>query len=221
MNRDNNGQGFEMERRFYEHPVEVRAVDGGAVIEGYAALFNVLSDDLGGFREMILPGAFAERLNDDVRALWQHDPLYVFGRTASGTLTLEEDAVGLRYRVRTPDAQWARDAQASIRRGDVSQSSFAFRMLDGDRWEIGEDGQVTRTIHRVAKLYDVSPVTYPAYPQTSADVAKRAAELRARLPHPSPLPGGEGTGNGDGAEAEDLRARELLRLRVRVRESVR
>lgn len=201
-----NGQTFEMERRTVAHPVEVRAgADGSAVVEGYAALFGVLSDDLGGFREMLLPGAFADRLEDDVRALWQHDPLYVFGRTASGTLALEEDAVGLRYRVHAPDAQWARDAIASMKRGDVSQSSFAFSVLDGDRWEMNEDGQVVRTIHRVARLYDVSPVTYPAYPQTSAGVAKRAADLRAQMA-------------GHELNEEDLRARDLRRQRVEIAE---
>ncbi len=203
-----SGQTFEMERRTVEHPVEVRAAgDGSAVIEGYAALYNVLSDDLGGFREMLLPGAFADRLQDDVRALWQHDPLYVFGRTVSGTLTLAEDAVGLRYRVQAPDAQWARDAVASMKRGDVSQSSFAFTVLDGERWSMTDDGTVVRTIDRVAKLYDVSPVTYAAYPQTSAGVAKRAADLRARA-----------AADVDEAGADDLRARELLRLKVRLLE---
>lgn len=203
----NGLETFEMERRTVAHPVEVRAAaDGSTVIEGYAALFNVLSDDLGGFREMLLPGAFADRLADDVRALWQHDPLFVFGRTVSGTLELWEDAVGLGYRAQSPDAQWARDAVVSMKRGDVSQSSFAFSVLDGDRWDMGEGGQVIRTVERVARLYDVSPVTYPAYPQTSAGVAKRAAELRARLAAEI---------NGAG-EAEDLRARELLRQRVRL-----
>lgn len=154
-----------------------------------------------------MPGAFRDRLADDVRALWQHDPLYVFGRTTSGTLELREDDTGLRYRVETPDAQWARDALASIRRGDVNQSSFAFAITDGAQWDLGEDGQVTRTITRVARLYDVSPVTFPAYPETSADVRSRVDQLRAQVATP------------DQAEAERARARQdLLKLRVRIRE---
>lgn len=199
----------EQERRTISHPVELRAGKAGAetVIEGYAALFNVMSDDLGGFREVIIPGAFKERLADDVRALWQHDPLYVFGRTTSGTLELREDDTGLRYRVETPDAQWARDALASIRRGDVNQSSFAFAITDGAQWDLGKDGQVTRTITRVARLYDVSPVTFPAYPETSADVRSWVDQLRAQSSTP------------DKAEAEQARARQdLLKLRVRIRE---
>lgn len=201
---------MEIERRIVDRPVEMRTLeDGRVVIEGYAALHGVLSDDLGGFRERLLPGAFRERLGDDVRALWQHDPLYVFGRTVPGTLTLSEDEIGLRYMVIPPDAQWARDAMASIARGDVSQSSFAFTVLDGESWDMDEDGQIVRTISRVARLYDVSPVTYAAYPQTSASVQQRAAVLRAR----------DGQADDDRAE-KFLRAREALRLRVDVRRRV-
>ena len=202
---------MEIERRVIDRPVEVREAGDGqpAAIIGYAALYGVLSDNLGGFREMLLPGAFADRLGDDVRALWQHDSSHVFGRTVSGTLTLEEDAIGLRYIVTPPDAQWARDALVSIQRGDVSQSSFAFSVLDGERWDYSEDGGVVRYITRVARLYDVSPVTYAAYPQTSVSVQQRAADLRARA-----------VGADDNmARAEELmRAREDLGRRIKVRQ---
>lgn len=200
---------MEIERRIVNKPVELRKLDDGrTVIEGYAALYGVLSDDLGGFRERLAPGAFSERLADDVRALWQHDPLYVFGRTVPGTLTLSEDEIGLRYMVIPPDAQWARDAIASIERGDVNQSSFAFTVLDGESWQMEEDGQVVRTISRVARLYDVSPVTYAAYPQTSVSVQQRAADLRARA----------AGADDDMAQVELTRAREALRLRIDVRQ---
>jgi len=201
---------MEIERRIIDRPVEVRAgADGKMVIEGYAALYGVLSDDLGGFREMLAPGAFSDRLGDDVRALWQHDPLFVFGRTVPGTLHLSEDETGLRYMVIPPDAQWARDAMASIERGDVTQSSFAFVVLDGESWKMDADGQVVRTISTVARLFDVSPVTYAAYPQTSVSVQQRAADLRARA-----------AGADDNrARAEELmRAREDLGRRIKVRQ---
>lgn len=202
---------MEIERRIVERPVEVRKLaDGRTVIVGYAAQYNVLSDDLGGFREMLLPGAFADRLQDDVRALWQHDPLYVFGRTVPGTLQLTEDEIGLRYQVIPPDAQWARDALASITRGDVTQSSFAFTVLDGEDWKMQEDGQVVRMISRVARLYDVSPVTYAAYPQTSVSVQQRAQTLRAR---------GDDAATIERAE-EALRARGDLERRIKVRELI-
>lgn len=199
---------MEIERRIVDGQVEIRSADGKPVIEGYAALYGVLSDDLGGFREILLPGAFADRLGDDVRALWQHDPLYVFGRTTPGTLTLTEDEIGLRYRVTPPDSQWARDAMLSIARGDVNQSSFAFSVLpDGESWDLAEGGQVVRTIRRIARLYDVSAVTYAAYPQTSVSVQQRAADLRARA-----------AGADDDQMQEELtRAREALRARIRVR----
>ena len=82
-------------------PLEFRAAsdDGAGTISGYAAVFDKLSVNLGGFREQIAPGAFDGRLNDDVRALFNHDPNRILGRTASGTLTLKIDEVGLRYTV--------------------------------------------------------------------------------------------------------------------------
>lgn len=171
-----------MELRIVTMPVELREVDGHPVVEGYAAVFNRESDDLGGWQEVIEPGAFATVLTDDVRSLWQHSPLYVLGRLRSGTLSIWEDEIGLQYRVAPPDAQWARDALMTIKRGDVDQSSFAFSVLpDGERWMLDESGRVIRHIVRVARLYDVSPVTFPAYPETSVDVRSKIDELRAQL----------------------------------------
>lgn len=144
-------------------------------IRGYAAVFGKYSNNLGGFREIIQPGAFSDVLENDVRALFNHDPNHVLGRTLSGTLRVFQDDVGLGYEVDLPDTQTARDLAVSIERGDVSQSSFAFTIAQGGAsW--GEDDEVgyTRTISKVARLYDVSPVTYPAYPDAS--VAARSLE---------------------------------------------
>ena len=162
-------------------PVEVRGLDGQPPrIIGYAAVFNSPSEDLGGFREVILPGAFTDQLTADVRGLWQHSEVYVLGRTVALTLKLEEDATGLRYTILPPDTTWARDAMESIRRGDVTQSSFAFSVTaDGERWVTNETG-VTRFITRVARLYDVSPVTFPAYTATSVEARAMAETLRAQ-----------------------------------------
>lgn len=203
---------MEKERRVIQFPVDVRANDEGQpVIEGYAALYGVVSDDLGGFREIIEPGAFADRLHDDVRALWQHDPLYVFGRTVSGTLELSEDEVGLRYRVEIPDAQWARDAVASIRRGDVNQSSFAFTVSsDQDQAIAREDGQWTRRIKRVGQLYDVSPVTFPAYQETSVAVRSQLAKLQEQEA------GTESQDEGEVRVRQAARRREIQLSRGRV-----
>lgn len=140
-------------------------------VSGYAALFGSLSEDLGGFTELIAPGAFQNALlTSDVRALFNHDPNYVLGRVRSGTLQVAEDARGLRIEASPPDVQWARDLTVSIRRGDVDQMSFGFRVAPGgDEW-VYSDEAVTRTITRVQDLLDVSVVTYPAYPDTTAAV---------------------------------------------------
>lgn len=141
-------------------------------IVGYAAVFNQLSDVLGWFREQIAPGAFAEAIGGDVRALWNHNPDYVLGRTVNGTLRLHEDDHGLAFEVEAPETQWARDALETIRRGDVNQMSFSFETVR-DRWEGGTETETrTRTLLQV-RLHDVSPVTFPAYPQTSAQVRAR------------------------------------------------
>lgn len=168
----------EMERRSIDAEFRVEGNEGEpAKIVGYAAKFNTMSEEMWGFRETIAPGAFAEALKDsDVRALFNHDPNIVLGRNKAGTLSLLEDSVGLRYEITPPDTQTATDLIASIRRGDVTQSSFAFTLHGGGEhsWKEDADGTVTRTIIKVARLFDVSPVTYPAYPDTESGV--RSAE---------------------------------------------
>src|SRR4051812_3492156 len=116
----------QIERR-YIPATEVRvAGDGNApVIEGYAALFNSPSQDLGGFVETIAPGAFRDAIpKSDIRALFNHDANFVLGRMKAGTLDVEEDRKGLKIRNTPPDTQWARDLVTSMKRGDVDQMSF-------------------------------------------------------------------------------------------------
>ncbi len=156
--------------------MEVRINEEGdkPKIVGYAAVFNKMSLDLGGFREVIRPGAFKKTIQEaDVRALWNHNADYVLGRTKSGTLKLEEDDKGLRIEITPPDTQWAKDLITSMRRGDVDQMSFGFRPVK-DRWGT-EDGENIRELLEV-ELFDVSPVTFPAYPQTSVQVRSIFAE---------------------------------------------
>jgi len=150
-------------------------------IIGYAARFNELSEEMWGMREKIAPGAFTEAIGkSDVRALWNHDPNYVLGRTKNGTLQIREDEQGLFYEVTPPDAQWARDLVESIKRGDVDQSSFAFT-VEAQEWDERSD-PITRTIVKVKELFDVSPVTYPAYPTATSGVRslKDVAEERRK-----------------------------------------
>lgn len=212
---------MDIERRFLA--TELRATEDG-VIEGYAAVFNELSVDLGGFREFIRPGAFAMAIQeDDVRALWNHDSSFVLGRSKSGTLELSEDKRGLRIKVTPPDAQWARDLRESIRRGDVDQMSFAFATVE-DKWE-RTDGQSTRELIQV-RLFDVSPVTFPAYEGTS--VSARALTMVEQLSQGDSTPDdAEGGQEGEGTQEErdlqaqlenqkrlvDITAKELLSIR--------
>ena len=148
--------------------VEERAESQTNTIVGHAAVFNSRSQDLGGFVEQIATGAFDSVLEDDVRALFNHNQNFVLGRTVSKTLRLSVDEQGLRYEIDIPNTTVGKDLFESINRGDISQSSFGF-IVGEDEWEKTDDGNL-RTITKVERLYDVSPVTYPAYPATDAAV---------------------------------------------------
>jgi HK97 family phage prohead protease len=148
--------------------VETRA-DELRTIVGHAAVFNKLSGDLWGFREKISPGAFSDAIKeDDVRGLFNHDPNYVLGRNKAGTLRLKEDEIGLAIEIDPPDTQFARDLMVSIGRGDITQMSFGFSLV-ADEWDYSDQKNVVRTLKKV-KLYDVSPVTYPAYEDTDVEL---------------------------------------------------
>jgi HK97 family phage prohead protease len=167
-----------IERRYAleESPLEVEERSGSAPkIRGLAAVYNSRSKDLGGFREVIEPGAFdhllaRQRPKLDVVGLFNHDASAVLGRTTSGTLRLWSDDRGLRYEIDPPDTTLGRDVLTLLRRGDLTGSSFAFTVdKDGERYEDTEDGPI-RYISRASGLFDVSPVTSPAYEATSASV---------------------------------------------------
>ena len=159
-----------VEQRAYDG--ELKAAVEGRTVEGYASVFNSMSEDLGGFREIILPGAFSEVLDNDVRALYNHDSNYLLARTTSGTLELKEDDKGLYYRFEMPNTSYGNDMLELFRRGDLSQSSFGFT-VEKDSWRM-EEGQHVRYIERVGSLFDVSPVVFPAYNQASSGL--RSAE---------------------------------------------
>jgi uncharacterized protein len=166
---------------------EPREAGGPPMIVGYAAVYDSLSEDLGGFREQIAPGAFARTLRTaDVRALVDHDPSKILGRSTAGTLRLRNNAKGLLAEVDPPDTQAGRDIVASIQRGDVSGMSFTFRVApNGDSWEMLPNGQGAIRTLRDVDLLDVSVVTFPAYPET--EVAVRALEaLRATVSPTAP-----------------------------------
>lgn len=162
----------QIERRaFTLDKIAITRADDKPKIVGHAAVFNTETDIGGYFREKVAPGAFRDAIGrDDVRALFNHDPNFVLGRNKSGTLRMAEDDVGLAVEIDPPDTQIARDLLVSMERGDISQMSFGF-MVRKQEWEEDDKGVVTRTLIEV-ELFDVSPVTYPAYPTT--DVAVRS-----------------------------------------------
>ena len=161
-------------RTFDVQDLELRMDGDKQTVVGYGAVFNSMSNDLGGFREFISPKAFEGRLDDDVRFLVNHDANLILARTTNGTLRLSVDEKGLRYEADMPNTSTARDLMELLKNGTISQSSFAFT-VEEDSWEV-KDGMNIRTIDKVSQLYDVSSVTYPAYNQASSAVALRSLE---------------------------------------------
>lgn len=162
---------------------EVRKAEGN-FIEGYGALYNVRSLDMG-FIETIMPGAFDKADISDVRMLWNHNGDMVMARSKNGTLSVNADERGLFYRGDVALTSYGHDALISVERGDVDQSSFAFDLdfQKDDEWDFDDDGRMHRKIHRIRSVADVSPTAFPAYPQTKID--KRAlAEIQEILQKP-------------------------------------
>ena len=160
------------EVRTVSHRVELRSdTDKPPTLEGYAAVFDAPTT-IGGphpFQEVVDRHAFDGVLNDDVRVLFNHDPNKLLGRTKSGTASIAIDNHGLRYQVTPPNTPTGNEVLALVERGDVDGSSFGFRVLE-DTWTEGvtADDLPLRRIQKVA-LYDVSPVTQPAYPTSSVE----------------------------------------------------
>lgn len=166
---------MDRETREHDDRVELRDLGvGGRMLQGYAAVFNSPSRDLGGFFEIIRPGAFKRSIEagGDVLGLFNHNVNALLGRTSSKTLRIGEDARGLWYQIDLPDTQLGRDLAEQVRRGDVRGSSFGFTVngASGQAWR-KEGAKSVRELHDV-NLLDVSPVVNPAY--LAADVAVRS-----------------------------------------------
>jgi len=182
-----------MERRTYTAELRIEPPSIGKrtpTIRGYAAKFNTLSEvmpmkDTDGktvyFREQLMPGCFSAAIAvSDCRSLFNHDPNLIMGRTLAGTLRIKEDDVGLAFENDPPDTSYSRDLQVSMQRGDISQCSFGFTVSDkGDSWErdSANPGQFIRSINSIARLYDASPVTYPAYVDTSCALRSMHSQI--------------------------------------------
>jgi HK97 family phage prohead protease len=184
-------------RRMTSQPVQIEErEDGGKRLTGYAAVFYRAGDPgtefqlWDNFRERVAPGAFDRAMKEkhDVRAAFNHDSDHVLGRTTSGTLRLSTDKIGLKYQVDLPDTQIGRDVAELVSRGDVTGSSFAFEILSEKRTKDG-DTEI-RSIEDV-RLFDVGPVTYPAYEATtvalrsdeSLETIRREMEQEQHRPH--------------------------------------
>ena len=172
-----------MEKRVFVGQVELRASKSGngpGLMCGFAAKYNSLSQDLGGFVEKLAVGCFDGVMNDDTRCLRNHFDDNLLGRTTSGTLVLSLKPEGLWYECDLPDTSVGRDTAVLIGRRDMSGSSFQFTLaMDGQEWD-WDGPKPLRTITRVGRLYDVSPVTNPAYEDTEVDMRSFQHALEAR-----------------------------------------
>lgn len=174
----------EVETRSLGTAPELRARNNKPLISGVAAVLDSRSENLGGFYEIIEKTAFEGADMSDVRALFNHDGIPM-ARTASGTLELTVTDRGLEYSFEPGDSNFTRDVLDAVKRGDISQSSFAFTVADED-WNDRLNGVPVRRIKRFAKIYDVSLVTFPAYGDTQ--VALRSMELALRKQAPAAMP---------------------------------
>ncbi|EZY60981.1 TPA: HK97 family phage prohead protease [Staphylococcus aureus] len=159
--------------------VEIRSDDEkGMFIEGYALKFDTWSENLGGFKETITKRALENADLSDVRCLVDHLPSQIIGRTTAGTLKLDIDDIGLKYRCRLPNTTFARDLYENMKLGNINQCSFGFMLNEnGDEIRFDkDDGIYKRTLTSISKLTDVSVVTYPAYKDTDVKPALRSIE---------------------------------------------
>lgn len=169
----------EIERRAYANGVEIRATEKGATLRGYAARFGSVYD-MGWFTEEVGRNAFKNADMSDVRVLFNHDPNQILGRTKSGTAKVGVDKEGLWYEVELPKSADA--IREAIERGDIDQSSWGF-FLKKDSWTKREGGEKQhRILEEVEIVYDASPVTFPANPDTT--VAKRSFDAFAQSQEP-------------------------------------
>ena len=156
------------------------ADDGQLIISGYFSVFNTIYEIGPGMSESVAPGAFRNSMQNDVRALTNHNTTLVLGRTTAGTLKLLEDAVGLYGEITiNPKDSDAVNTYERVKRGDVSQCSFGFQITKEDT-EIREDGSVHWTIRDV-NLFEVSVCTFPAYEETNVKArSEQLAEIQER-----------------------------------------
>ena len=168
--------GAQFETRVSSAQFEIRETSDGMTFEGYAAVFNSRSENLGGFTEFVAPGAFTRSLKarNDVKLLWNHDSGQVLGSTRAGSMTLTEDAKGLKVVAKLPNTQLGRDTAELLRTGLVDSMSFGFNVIK-DKWNANGD---ERTLESV-RLFEVSVVAFPAYAATAGTATVRSLDKLA------------------------------------------
>jgi HK97 family phage prohead protease len=163
-----------LERRTFLEPVEFRAVGKTLTATGVAIRYNSTSKDLGGWYERALPSCAVKTVNErDIVALRDHDPSQLLGRVSSGTLRLDNGPDALRYEIDLPDTTAGRDTATLLERRDIVGSSFGFSNIVAPTWEKTDDGRALRSLVEIA-IRDVGPVTFPAYEESSAEMALRS-----------------------------------------------
>src|ERR1700685_3672372 len=150
------------EIRFAGADLRAAKSNGAMVITGRPAVYNSLSQDLGGFKEVLLPGCFDDSLSDqELYAAWNHDDSQIIGRVSAGTLEVDSDRIGLTMRCTLPNSPLGQNVYESIRRGDVKQMSFGMVVIE-DRWDIASDNSGQQRFERrsisKANLFEVRPV---------------------------------------------------------------
>ena len=161
--------------------IEIRSdeeKDNELYAEGYALVFNSWSEDLGGFVETIEPSALEGSDLSDVRALFNHNADKVLARSSAGTLDLETDEKGLKFRFKIPNTSYGKDIAENLKNGNIDQCSFGFVLDDnGDSFDFDEKRSIyQRTLKKIKSVMDISLVTYPAYSSTSAAPALRSID---------------------------------------------
>lgn len=192
-------------RELVTEKIEFREAGNGIkTITGYAVKWDMKSHPMEDvelytrFTEQFKKGAFSDSLvQDDQRALWSHDLSKILGRTKNGSLRLSEDDIGLRFELDLPNTTVGRDVYESVKRGDIDGVSFGFSM-EAEEWDDKNKQEVIRTITK-AKLFEISPVTFPAYPDSEVSA-------RSESPYKTFL---------EERKQNDLRKRMLLKLKLR------
>jgi HK97 family phage prohead protease len=215
----------QIEKRYLDMPPEALVGEGGIpIIRGTSPVFNAISEvivdsDLGMFREVIEPQAFDklfEKGMPDVRGRMDHK--IILGRTKNGTMTLRKTEAGIEYEIFVnPSDPEAMGAYEKVRRKDVDGASFMFTVApDGEKWEMRERIPLRR-VYEIDELMDVGPVTFPAYPQASANARSKVQELRQQQQEPTPPEGAEGESLlADQKAAQDDQTLELMAMEIEI-----